>query len=256
MKEWIKFKIHNYKHNIGKFEIELNNKHNIGLLLAAGTSSRFNTNNTNNSKQLFLLNNKPIIKYSIDAIINSVDNLVIITNSKCYEEIMQIVDSYDDKLNLKLKIKIIINDVNDRIESIKVGLNYLNKNYDINYINKIIIHDSARPYITENHMKKMIEMPELYIQYCLSLTNGLAVEKCKKVNNFKKYKVEDRNKYIELCSPICCNYSLYNFIFSNYVNTKFTIEIIPILNRMKIDYILLTDYYKYLRKITTIEDIY
>ena len=79
---------------------------NIGIILAAGTSSRFNQIV---QKQLFEIDGKPIVNHSIDTM-QFLDDLIIVTNSNC-------------KINTKNKI--LINDVNCRLESIKVALDYL-----------------------------------------------------------------------------------------------------------------------------------
>jgi len=82
IKEWISFKIYNFKNNIiYKPTINNNSKYNVGLLLAAGTSSRFSKSK---SKQLSITNGDYVISHSIKSIINTVDKLVIITNNKYY----------------------------------------------------------------------------------------------------------------------------------------------------------------------------
>jgi choline kinase len=100
----LKFKMYNYKNNINIQKLYNISKYettcNICVLLAAGTSSRFINNK---SKQLYLLNDIPIIKYSIDVFINSVDKIIIITNSNCYDEIVDIVNN-----NPKIFILIVV----------------------------------------------------------------------------------------------------------------------------------------------------
>ena len=69
--------------------------------------------------------------------------------------------------------------------------------------------------------------------------------------------VVDRDKYIELCTPLCINYKLFNFIFKNYIQKEnmITYEFIPILKILNINYNFIEGHYKYLKKITTFEDI-
>ena len=118
----------------------VNNKFNIGILLAAGFSSRFNNSNP---KQLYIINNKHVICYSIDVMLKTLDKLIIVTNSKCYKKIKHIIKNK----NKNKSIIVLKNDINCRLESIGIGLNYINKNY--NHCSNVLIHDSARPYITE-----------------------------------------------------------------------------------------------------------
>jgi 2-C-methyl-D-erythritol 4-phosphate cytidylyltransferase len=244
IKQWILYKIYNFKNNINYKKNILDLKIpqiNIGLLLSAGTSSRFNTKKP---KQLFTIDDKPILLHSIQSFINVVDKLIIVTNTQCYDEIKEMTKNY-------YKIFILINDINSRTESIKKGLSYLQLTY--NNINNIIIHDSARPFINETHFKTLLKSNETfqYSQYYLKLVNGLL-----KKNN-EIYDVKDRDKYIEICTPLCCNYKLYYFIFMNYIGNSnpFTSELIPILNLMNIKCNFIEGYYNSLRKITYIEDI-
>ena len=115
---------------------------NVGVILAAGNSSRFQNEVP---KQLYSINNKPIINHSIDILSQSLDEVIIVTNTYCYDKI-------------KTDHTILINDVDDRIESIKVALDYIgNKKYK-----NIIIHDSARPFITTNHINDLLESSKKY----------------------------------------------------------------------------------------------
>jgi 2-C-methyl-D-erythritol 4-phosphate cytidylyltransferase len=87
---------------------------NIGIILAAGNSTRFDNETP---KQLYLINDKPIINHSTDILSQSLDEVIIVTNTYCYDKI-------------KTDHTILINDVDDRIESIKVALDYIgNKKY-------------------------------------------------------------------------------------------------------------------------------
>ena len=115
----VKFEINNIKNNvkINKFMLSIDNKipnkisnklynHNINticILLSAGTSSRFNNinsntqSNTHYSKQLYPIDNKPLILYSIETIIDLVDKLIIITNIECYDRIKNIINEISTK---------------------------------------------------------------------------------------------------------------------------------------------------------------
>jgi 2-C-methyl-D-erythritol 4-phosphate cytidylyltransferase len=205
---------------------------NVGVILAAGNSSRFQNEVP---KQLYSINNKPIINHSIDILSQSLDEVIIVTNTYCY-----------DKINTNHTI--LINDVDDRIESIKVALDYIgNKKYK-----NIIIHDSARPFITTNHINDLLESSKKYqhTQYYLELVNGLVRK------NEIGWEVAPREDFIELCSPQITNFELFKNIFTEYIKTKIDCEILPIICKLQYDYNLIKGSNKYLRKITTIDDIY
>ena len=275
----LNFERNNLKYNIKieKFMVNIYKQSNLSskpyticILLSAGTSSRFqdttlSTNNTTlqeqyiyHYKQLHLIENKPVIVYSIEKIIDYVDELIIITNSECYDDIKTIIN------NKYSKIILLKNDINCRLESINTGLQYINKYYrqnkklnnidNVDNVDNIIIHDVARPYITQDYIKKLTSndthtSTHLYSQYYLKLTNGLM--------NLDNNTIVDRNKYIELCTPLCINYKLFNFIFTNYIqkNKSITYEFIPILQLLNIKINLIEGHYKVLRKITTRDDI-
>ena len=209
---------------------------NIGILLAAGKSSRFNSKIP---KQLYKINEKPIISYSFEAMKDCLDDILIVTNSSCYKKIKSIYP----------KTKIVINNKDCRLESLKIAINNIKGD-----VENIVIHDVARPYINSNNIKELLEKSKthMYSQYYLKLTNGL-VEK-----NTNGYDVVDRNKYIELCTPKIIDYHLFKFLFDKYIYPKnrITCEVLPLMNKFNIKHCLIEGSNRYLRKITTVDDIY
>ena len=83
------------------------------------------------------------------------------------------------------------------------------------------------------------------------MTNGLL----KYENN--QYEEVDRKNFIEICTPVCANFGLFKFLFSNYIKKERRIcwEIIPLLDLLKIKYQLLKGSSKSLQKITTKDDL-
>jgi 2-C-methyl-D-erythritol 4-phosphate cytidylyltransferase len=206
---------------------------NIGVILAAGKSSRFEDSIP---KQLFTINDKPIINHSIDILSKTLDDVIIITNSSCHHQI-------------KTDKTIIINDDDDRIKSIKKALDYL----DGGDWENILIHDAARPFITEWHINELIESQtkNVHSQYYLPIVNGLA-----KISESGSWEIPNRNDYIQLCSPQITDFKLFNNIFREYIETNMDCEVLPIVSKLKYQYNLIKGDNKYLRKITTINDIY
>jgi 2-C-methyl-D-erythritol 4-phosphate cytidylyltransferase len=215
-------------------------KINIGLILAGGTSTRFGGEIP---KQLYLYKNIPLIKYSIESIINQVNYIIIIVNSQCYTQIKNIIDN---ELYSNTKIYLIINDINCRLESIGCGLAYIKKNF--NNVKFVVIHDSARPFIPSEYIENMISNTNYYSQYGLKLTNGL-------MDNL--YNTLDRDKYIELCSPICINFELSKIIYDNFINSsnRNVHEFIDILKILKIPIQIFYGKYSLLKKITYSDDL-
>ena len=205
---------------------------NIGIILAAGKSTRFDNQTP---KQLYLIDDKPVINHSIDILEQFLDDIIIVTNTYCHDE-------------LKTSHAVLVNDIDDRIESIKVALAYIGeKEYD-----NVIIHDAARPFITSDMIVELLESSKTYkhSQYYLELVNGLVRK------NETGWEVAPREEFIELCSPQITDFRLFKDIFINYIETKIDCEILPIMCKLQYDYNLISGNNKYLRKITTIHDIY
>jgi len=204
---------------------------NIGIILAAGNSTRFNNEVP---KQLYLLEGKPVINYSIDILSQCLDEVIIVTNTYC-----------SDKINTKHTV--LVNDIDDRIESIKVALDYISAK---KYTN-ILIHDSARPFITLDMINELLESSKTnqHSQFYLELVNGLARK------NELGWEVSPREDFIELCSPQITDFEIFKYIFTNYIETKKDCEILPIICELKYNHNLIKGSSKYLKKITNIDDI-
>ena len=205
---------------------------NIGVILAAGKSSRFDNSIP---KQLFPINHKPVINYSIDLLSETLDEVIIVTNSDCFSKIET------DK-------KILINDIDNRIESIKTALNYLEEK---DYSN-ILIHDAARPFITKDDILRLIDSQNnhQHSQYFLPLVNGLA-----KRNESGFWEIPNRDDFIQLCSPQITDFQIFNKIFNDYILTGLECEILPVASRLQLRYNLIKGNFNHLRKITTTDDL-
>jgi 2-C-methyl-D-erythritol 4-phosphate cytidylyltransferase len=212
---------------------------NTGIILAAGNSSRFKNKI---SKILYKVNNKPIIKYSTDLLSQYLDQIIVVVNSKDYKIVKKL---------LSKKIAIVVNDVDNRLDSIKTGLDYL-KNTDTT--SNILIHDAARPYIVPEMIESLLDNCQKYqyVQYYLNLIDGLVIK------TTTGYDVVERSKYLQLCTPQIVDYHLFNFLFRKYIYPKnrLSCEALPLLNKFNVQFNLIEGNHRYLRKITTLEDIY
>jgi 2-C-methyl-D-erythritol 4-phosphate cytidylyltransferase len=183
----------------------------------------------------------------------TLDIVVIIVNSLCYNDIKYIIEKDDIR---KSEIYLSTNDENCRMESIYNGLCFIKNNLQEENISNLIIHDVARPFIKEKHITDLLNLiseENLYAQYYLKLVNGLLKK------NESGYREVDRDEFIEICTPVCINFKLFKFIFLNYMKKEMRIswEFIPVLDLLKMKYELVCgdDEYKYLRKITKLTDL-
>lgn len=214
-----------------------NQKLNICILLAAGNGSRFG-----NLKQIQKIDDKTVVEHCLDTITKICNFIIIVTNLQCNDLISNISKKYKT-------IFTVMNNENCRLKSIETALNYLPELFNVNDIDNILIHDSARPFVPAKYFSDLIELniAYQYSQYSLKITGGLV-----NLNG----EVMNRDKIIELCTPFCIKYKLFEFIFNNYIKeqSRITWEFIPILNILKIDYKLMYGNLLDLRKITFLED--
>uniref|UniRef100_A0A6C0ED94 MobA-like NTP transferase domain-containing protein n=1 Tax=viral metagenome TaxID=1070528 RepID=A0A6C0ED94_9ZZZZ len=196
------------------------------IILAAGKGSRLGQ-----MKHLVKINHKTSIENICDAF--------------CMDRI--IVSSSSTKEELEKYGTVIVNDVDDRLESIRVGIN---KAQELGF-GYVIIHDVARPNITSEHVNKLLESKSLMAQWCIAITNGL--HKLRSLT----FEIVDRDQHIELCTPVKIKTELAKYIADTYMNKENRIvwEWINILDVMKIKYDLIYGNHKYLKKLTTQDDI-
>ena len=223
----------------------------IGILLAAGNSTRFKCKDGMKvvSKQMFHLRNKPLIQYSIEAMLTVVDRLFIITNSNLLNNIRELVETNFNDSN---GIIVLYNDVDCRFKSIDIATKVIKKVYK-NRVGNVIIQDSARPFVNYKHYEKLVEKSNryLYIQYYSKLVNGLASLDGEFI---------DRNKYVEICTPLCINFELLYFLNKFYLNEnkgRISYEYIPLIKLLnlhhKVRYIESTP--SQLKRVTYFDDV-
>ena len=203
-----------------------------GLILAAGRGTRFGGPLP---KQFCTLGSYPVLVHSIRAMV-ALDPLVIVCNSGDFGLVCDLTQPYN--------VHIVVSDGDDRNETIWAGLSYL-QSFCTN--GKVIIHDAARPFINAGHIDRLLSCTAPYSQYCLALTNGL----------HRKGHPEpvSREEYVELCTPLCVDYTLALDIYRTYIRTHQAYEILHILERWGTSYDLLLGQFWDLRKITYQRDL-
>lgn len=128
---------------------------NIALIVAAGSSLRMG--NVDTPKQFINFEGKPLLIYSVDTFNkhNQIDAVVIVTSNDYIEQVNNWCKEY--KLN---KVKAIVSGGSTRQESVYNGLKAMKdfaKDNDI-----VLIHDAARPLISEDIISNNISACEQY----------------------------------------------------------------------------------------------
>lgn len=152
-----------------------------GIIVAAGNSTRFGQGR---NKNLFEVNEKPIIAYSIEVLnknkkINDIILVIKPEEREYFEDIQKII-----KLDKPIKY---VNGGETRMESVYNALKETNS--DI-----VIIHDGARPRIKEEYIDRCLEAMEEFkgatvavkskdtIKICDD--NGVVIETTKRANTY------------------------------------------------------------------------
>lgn len=117
---------------------------NIAIILAAGSGTRMG--NASKPKQFLMIYNKPLIVHTIEAfeMHDEIDYLLVVTNKEYIDE----VKVYTKQFDLS-KVRYIIEGGASRQESVYKAIMFL-KGLNIDDDDNIIIHDAARPLISQN----------------------------------------------------------------------------------------------------------
>lgn len=170
------------------------------ILLMAGKGERMNMDI---NKILLPLGNKKVYEYSLDVLLKTVDEVICVI-SKDNEDIIK---------SLPKNVKYTFGG-KTRQESVNNGLKLVSGEY-------VMIHDSARPFIT----KELIE--EIKKELLNSNNNVLVCSKCKdtiKELDNNKLNTLDRNKLIKAYTPQCGMTSMFLDSYSKALkdNKEFT----------------------------------
>ena len=147
---------------------------NIAIILAGGSGTRFKSKIP---KQYFKIGNKSIINYTIDAFEKSslIDKIIIVVDKK-----------YINDISKKNPKHIVVSGGKSRFESSYNGILACPKNSK-----KVLIHDAARPFISQEIITSCIEALNNYEAVVTSIQTTDTVIRAK---NMEILQVEDRNQ--------------------------------------------------------------
>lgn len=171
------------------------------IIPAGGTSSRFG----NKNKLLEKINNKEVIKYTVEAFEKSeVDEIIICANISIMDELKEIF-----KNSPKVKI---IEGGSTRQESVFNGLQASECDY-------VLIHDGARPMITTDIINLAIE--EVITKKALTVATK-TIDTIKEVSDGKIIKTIDRAKLYNTQTPQAFEYNLIKNAHQKLYGQNFT----------------------------------
>ena len=137
---------------------------NVAIILAGGTGSRLNSSIPKQFQKL--TNNRRIIDYSVKKFLqnNKIDNVIIV----CHKDWLGVIKKeYPECIVIKGGLT--------RQESSFIGIKACPENID-----NVLIHDSARPFVTENMINDSIEMLKQYDAVNISVPSSDTVINVKK----------------------------------------------------------------------------
>lgn len=122
---------------------------NYAVLLCAGRGSRFGE-----KKQLKKLLSIPLFEYSLKVFYNSnlIDRIVLVIS----EEDASFFQGYLKQKKFTDKVSFVLGGA-ERFDSVLNALSYIHKNHAITDNCKVLIHDSARPFLKHNYIKEILE---------------------------------------------------------------------------------------------------
>ena len=182
---------------------------NIGIILAAGSSIRFNKTKP---KQFLKFNDKMLLEYSLNTFLThpKIDKVILVVSKKHF-----------DFCNKKFKnCKIIIGGIT-RQESSNLALQACPED-----TKNVLIHDAARPFVSNELISNCIDELNNHIAVCpgLIVTDTLA-----STNKRKIIKIIDRTNIYRLQTPQAFNFKIL-FDCHNKINKPVTDDISIVIN--------------------------
>ena len=126
---------------------------NIAVILAAGTGRRIGGEKP---KQFLLFDGKELFVHSLLTFTNceNIDEIVLVVNDLYNSEYVNIIKKY--KISKRL---VLINGGKNRQNSVQNAIEYISKN---NENAMVLVHDAARPYVSERIIRDNIEAVQKY----------------------------------------------------------------------------------------------
>ena len=121
----------------------------VAIILLGGSSTRFNDATP---KQFYLVNDKPLIYYTINSFEKSplIDSIVLVANKDYKKELDEVLEKYAFK-----KILHVVEGGISRQESSLLGLFSLRKILDRD--DNVLIHDGARPLVSNEIIANLVD---------------------------------------------------------------------------------------------------
>jgi 2-C-methyl-D-erythritol 4-phosphate cytidylyltransferase len=201
----------------------------VAIVLAAGHSTRFSGSTV---KQLAIIDGKQVLLHTVDIVRKVVSEVIVVTNKQLYEDVCKLCP----------QCIVVIADGEHRLTSIKRGFEVASTLSP----SHILIHDAARPFVPLEYYQELLHNAHSfhYVQYVMKLINGLHCL------DRQEYPETDRERYVELVTPLCINHKLAEILYNKYIFTGVVSELHSILDIYGVKYKLIHGNPSYLHKVT------
>ncbi len=186
---------------------------NFGLLLAGGWGKRFENRKP---KQFVSLAGNPVLFYSLKVFEESskIDKYGLVVADSWEEKAVEVYNSSEGK-----KCEFIVSGGNSRRGSVANGLNKAAEKLSEN-INRVVVHDTARPAITIELVKKIIsryeESPEKIKGVIPALSLRDTVKRVKKSSPDQVEKTLDRSRLRRIQTPQVFDFSVLHRVHNQW----------------------------------------
>lgn len=164
----------------------------FALILLAGDSTRFHSETP---KQFYLVNDKPLIYYTIKSFQDAkiIDGILLVSKEEYINKVKDIIVKYNFT-----KVKGICVGGNSRQESVYNGLNMLSEVLSPNDI--VLIHDGARPLVKEELIDSLINSLDAYQGATTAISSKDTIAMVDNVH-MEMVGVLDRNQVYRIQTP-------------------------------------------------------
>lgn len=185
-----------------------NNKSISVIIAAAGYSSRLGENI---SKQFILLNNKPLLFYSLEKfmLVGNIVEIIIVTNDlQATEKVLEANNYLANKKNIEIKIVL---GGTLRQDSVYNGFCKVSPDVDL-----VVIHDVARPLFQIEDLEKCIERASICNAAILAIPVVDTVKRAKSDNGKLVFQETiNRNNLYQIQTPQVFSYRLLSDVYKS-----------------------------------------
>lgn len=167
---------------------------NYAVILASGSGKRFQSDLP---KQFAKINGKTVLEYSIEAFENNyhIDGIIVVIHPQYHDLACEIVNNNGYK-----KVLVVVNGGKDRKDSSYIGVNAV-----IEPDANVLIHDCARPFVSQEAISKCVKSLETFEAVALAIPSSDTVIR---VNNGVITDIPKRESLMRIQTPQCFRLSL------------------------------------------------